>query len=190
MEAFLKEGYEPYAKRLEKEFSRTIPSIFTDEPQFSKMECMHTIKEAEEIGIPFTESLESRFLEICQTSLLKRLPELFWLKKDGSISRLRYQYGNLLSAQFAENYAGTLGAWCEEHQLMLAGHLMEESRLESQFRSVGDTMRCYAQFRFLGIEYACRCQRVYHCEASTERVQADGKKRRHQRALRRDQLEF
>lgn len=152
VEAFLKEGYEPYAKRLEKEFSRTIPSIFTDEPQFSKMECMHTIKEAEEIGIPFTESLESRFLEICQTSLLKRLPELFWLKKDGSISRLRYQYGNLLSEQFAENYAGTLGAWCEEHQLMLAGHLMEESRLESQFRSVGDTMRCYAQFQLPGID--------------------------------------
>ena len=82
IQEFLRLTHEVYFQTVGEKFGEVIPSIFTDEPQFSKMECMHTIKEAEEIGIPFTESLESRFLEICQTSLLKRLPELFWLKKE------------------------------------------------------------------------------------------------------------
>lgn len=149
---FLDVAYEPYAKMLGEEFSKTIPSIFTDEPQYTRMESLKNAESAEEVGIPYTEGLETAFKEKCGRSLLDHLPELFWCGSDGNVSSFLYDYMNLLSDKFAESYAGVLSAWCEKHNIMLTGHLMEESGLETQLRSAGEAMRSYARFQMPGID--------------------------------------
>lgn len=149
---FLEVAYEPYAEILGDEFSKTIPSIFTDEPQYTRMESLKGAESLEEVGIPYTEGLETAFREKCGRSLLDHLPELFWCDGDGSINCLLYDYMNFLADRFAESYAGVLGEWCEKNNIMLTGHLMEESGLETQLRSAGEVMRSYVKFQMPGID--------------------------------------
>lgn len=149
---FLETSYEPYYNILGQEFSRTIPSIFTDEPQFTKMQSLREGDIPEEVGIPYTDRMEKDFQEIYGESLLDHLPEIFWNIEGGKISPIRYRYLNLAADEFSQNYCGVLGKWCEDHNIMLAGHLMEESGLESQLRSVGDAMRSYQYFQMPGID--------------------------------------
>lgn len=149
---FLETSYEPYYKILGQEFSRTVPSIFTDEPQFTKMQSLRKGDVPEEVGIPYTDRMERDFQELYKESLLGRLPEIFWNLEDGRTSCIRYRYLNLAADEFSRNYCGVLGKWCEAHNIMLTGHLMEEASLESQLRSVGDAMRSYKYFQMPGID--------------------------------------
>lgn len=151
-EKFLEVSYEPYAGILGDEFSRTVPSIFTDEPQFTRMQSMKSARIPGETGIPYTDRLDVLYRERYGEGLLEKLPEIFWPDESGVISCVRYRYMNLLADQFAESYTGVLSGWCGKHNIMLAGHLMEENGLENQIRSVGDTMRSYARFQFPGID--------------------------------------
>lgn len=151
-EKFTEVGYEPYARLLGEEFSKTVPSIFTDEPQYTRMESMRSAESMEETGIPYTDNFEALFIGRYGKSLLEHLPEVFWDDCDGRVGPVRYDYMNLLCDQFAENYAGVLGKWCGEHHIMLTGHLMEESGLETQLRSAGEVMRSYAKFQMPGID--------------------------------------
>ncbi|MFT3982849.1 MAG: glycosyl hydrolase [Lachnospiraceae bacterium] len=153
IERFAKVSYEPYYDVLGSEFSKSIPSIFTDEPQFPKAEFMKSGDDPQEVGLPYTESMETEFIERYGKSFIDHLPEMFWDWEDiKSEAVLKYQYFNLLADRFAKSYAGTLGTWCEEHNIMLTGHLMEEGGLEKQMRSVGDVMRCYFYFQKIGID--------------------------------------
>lgn len=149
---FAQVGYEPYYEALGEEFSVTIPSIFTDEPQFAKLQNMADGGVPQEAGIPYTECLEAVFREKFGLELLDILPEIFWEKADGTPASNRYRYMNAVADLFAQSYAGTLSQWCEEHHIMLTGHLMEEGSLEKQARSVGDAMRSYRYFQMPGID--------------------------------------
>lgn len=152
VEKFVEVGYEPYAEILRDEFSGTVPSIFTDEPQYTRMESLSSGMDKQEIGIPYTDSFNLLFEERYGSRMLSCLPEIFWPDQEGRVSSVPYDYMNLLADQFAESYAGVLGKWCEQNHLMLAGHLMEENGLENQLRSAGDVMRSYAKFQMPGID--------------------------------------
>ncbi len=152
IKTFTELGYEPYNRAVGEHFSKTIPSIFTDEPQFIKYQNFEDGRRKEEIGIPYSDDFQDEFLHRYQKSLLECLPEIFWENANGQAATVRYQYLNLLSDRFAESYVKTLSDWCEEHNIMLTGHLMEEGALEKQIRSVGDTMRSYQFFHKAGID--------------------------------------
>ena len=136
-EKFLEVSYEPYAQILGDEFSRTVPSIFTDEPQFTRMQSMKSAKAPGETGIPYTDRFDELYREHYGEGLLEKLPEIFWPDESGVISCVRYRYMNLLADQFAESYTGVLSDWCGKHNIMLAGHLMEENGLLIQVADTG-----------------------------------------------------
>lgn len=152
IEAFVESTYEPYYQAVGREFSQSIPSIFTDEPQFTKVQNFKDGAVLEEVGIPFTDGFEEEFRRKYHFSLLDHLPEVFWMGAEGRAFKTRYCYYEVLSGRFADAYAGTLGQWCDRHEIMLTGHLMEESTLEGQLRSVGEAMRSYQYFQMAGID--------------------------------------
>lgn len=150
--AFTEECHEKYFEAVGEEFSVSIPSIFTDEPQFTKLQNMESGESLQEVGIPFTEGLEEELQRRYQVDLLGNLPEIFWEWADGRPASLRYRYLNAVADRFADSYVGTLGKWCENHEIILTGHVMEEDGLEKQSRCVGDAMRCYRYFQMPGID--------------------------------------
>lgn len=155
IERFIEVTHEAYYKELGQEFGRSIPSIFTDEPQFCHKTRLNYAEDRTEVIIPFTDDLEDTFCAVYGHSLLDSLPELFWELGEDKVSAVRYQYHDHICERFASAFADTIGDWCKEHDLMLTGHMMEEPTLKSQTAALGEAMRSYRSFQLPGIDMLC-----------------------------------
>lgn len=152
---FLRVTHEVYYRAFGQDFGDLIPSIFTDEPQFSRKEVLGFAEERKEVCVPYTDSFEDSFRAAYGESFLDHLPELFWELPDGKYSVVRYRYHDLLTELFARSFSDQIGAWCEAHRIQLTGHMMEEPRLQSQTAALGEAMRHYRGFQVPGIDMLC-----------------------------------
>lgn len=155
IERFIEVTHERYKEVLSDEFDQTIPSIFTDEPQFSAKHTLRFADDLSDVTLPWTDDLPDTFRETYGEDLIGGIPELFWDKADGSASVLRYHYHDHLSERFTNAFADTVGAWCRENGIALTGHMMEEPTLESQTVALGEAMRAYRGFGIPGIDMLC-----------------------------------
>ncbi|HEY8499186.1 MAG TPA: hypothetical protein VIL89_01090, partial [Clostridia bacterium] len=149
---FIEVTHERYYEVLGEEFSKSVPAIFTDEPQFVMKQSLKDPYSRQEAGIPYTDSFEESFKKRFKCSFLDKLPEIFWEPEGGKISQIRYWYHEHAAELFAVSFADTLGKWCREHNIMLTGHMMAEETLESQTRALGEAMRAYRSFDLPGID--------------------------------------
>ena len=155
IQRFIEVTHEAYYKELGEEFGKSIPAIFTDEPQFCHKTRLNYAADQMEVIIPYTDDLEETFTETYGHSLLDSLPELFWERQEEMVSQIRYQYHDHICERFASAFADTIGTWCKEHNLMLTGHMMEEPTLKSQTAALGEAMRSYRSFQLPGIDMLC-----------------------------------
>ena len=154
IEQFIEVTHEVYARELQDEFGKSIPSIFTDEPQFAKKGTLPFAHSKDAVAIPWTPDLEDTYKATYGESLIEKLPELFWELKEG-VSLTRYRYHDHVAERFASAFADTCGKWCEEHGIHLTGHMMDEPTLRSQTCALGDAMRSYRSFGLPGIDMLC-----------------------------------
>lgn len=157
---FIEVTHEKYYQAVGEEFGKTIPAIFTDEPQFPHKQFLGYAHSEQDVILPFTDDFEDTFRNEYHVSLLAHLPELLWEYSNGRASEIRYRYHNHLAERFAEAFADQIGEWCEEHGIMLCGHMMEEPTLYSQTRALGEVMRSLRSFHLPGIDMLCD-QREY-----------------------------
>ena len=73
---FLKVTHEKYKEAVGEEFGKTIPSIFTDEPQFGRKHQLGTAVSEEEIMLPFTDDLPRTYKEKYGESQTQALGEV------------------------------------------------------------------------------------------------------------------
>jgi hypothetical protein len=153
---FIRVTYERYEKYFAADFGALIPAIFTDEPQFSQKETLDFARDDQDISLPWTTDIEETYKTAYQgESLTEALPELLWDLSGGAVSKARYHYHDHLAERFAVAFADQCGAWCEEHGIMLTGHMMDEPTLESQTNTLGEAMRSYRSFHLPGIDMLC-----------------------------------
>lgn len=152
---FIEVTYERYLETVGEDFGGVVPAIFTDEPQFTRMQCLGFAGETKEVVLPWSEDVPRTFYEAYGEDLLAHLPELLWELPAGEISTVRYHYHDHIAERFAQAFADQCGAWCEQHGLMLTGHMMEEPTLHSQTCALGDAMRSYRSFQLPGIDMLC-----------------------------------
>ena len=155
IDKFIELTHEKYYAELGEDFGDSIPAIFTDEPQFTHKETLNFARQKKEVTLPFTDDLEESFQNTYKVSLLAHLPELIWELPEGKISTIRYRYHDHVSERFTQAFADNIGSWCEEHNIMLTGHMMEEPSLKSQTAALGETMRSYRSFQLPGIDILC-----------------------------------
>ena len=152
---FIRVTYDRYLEYFKDDFGGVVPAIFTDEPQFAHKTTLGFADEIKDVTLPWTADLPTTFLESYHDEdLIMHLPELVWEKQDG-VSRIRYLYHDHIAERFASAFADQCGAWCENHGLMLTGHMMEEPTLRSQTSALGDAMRSYRGFQLPGIDMLC-----------------------------------
>lgn len=154
IEKFIEVTHEAYKKRFSSEFSKTIPSVFTDEPQFTRKNTLNNSMDKSDVVIPWTDDFPDTYKETYEEDILDLLPELFWEKR-GEISTARYHYHDHISERFASAFADTCGEWCRANNIALTGHMMEEPTLMSQTAALGDCMRSYRGFDIPGIDMLC-----------------------------------
>ena len=157
VEKFIEVTHERYFETVGDEFDKTVPSIFTDEPQFTRKRRLGKSVSGPKdfIYLPWTDKAETIFKEQFGVDPFDVFPEFVWEKADGSVSVNRYHYHELITELFASAFADTVGSWCRAHNLALTGHMMEEPRLFSQTASIGEAMRSYRGFDLPGIDMLC-----------------------------------
>ena len=155
IERFIEVTHEKYRATVGDEFGKTVPAIFTDEPQFMRKGTLAFADSRQTVHLPWTDDLEETFVAAYGDSLVEHLPELLWDLPNGEISLTRYHYHDHISERFAVAFADTCGDWCKANGIELTGHMMEEPTLHSQTAAIGDCMRSYRGFGIPGIDMLC-----------------------------------
>ena len=152
IENFVKLTHERYKAVIGDEFGKTVPAIFTDEPQFKRKRAFNYPTDERPGIMPYTTDLNDTYKAAYGIDLIDHLPEIFFDKPDGEVSRVRYYYHDHISERFASAFADTVGKWCDDNGIKLTGHMMQEPSLLSQTAAIGDCMRSYRGFALPGID--------------------------------------
>ncbi len=155
VEKFRDTTHEAYFKNVGEDFGKSIHAIFTDEPQVSRRSYLENSTDKNAVILAFTDDFDATYKAAYGDSILEKLPELVWEKKNNGCAKTRYNYMDHISHCFSTSFAGTLGEWCDAHNIALAGHMMEEPTLHSQSDSLGEAMRNYRSFKIPGIDMLC-----------------------------------
>ena len=155
IEKFIEVTHEKYKAKVGSEFDKTVPAIFTDEPQFTRKTVLNNSFDKMDITMPWTDKVPELYKEAYGTDIFDTLPEIFWDLKDSAPSIHRYRYHDFIAELFAQAFADTVGSWCDENNIALTGHMMEEPTLRSQTAALGEAMRSYRSFRLPGIDMLC-----------------------------------
>lgn len=152
---FVEVTHQRYYEAVGADFGKTIPAIFTDEPQTASKRTLNFAEENKDVSLPFTDTLPDSFRAAYGYDLLDKLPELFWELPEGRVSTARYHYHDHVAERFAQAFADVIGSWCKEHDLMMTGHMMNECNLWAQTIATGEAMRSYRGFGLPGIDMLC-----------------------------------
>jgi len=155
LERFVEVTHERYHATVGQHFGKTIPAIFTDEPQHLFKQRFDHARHGVDRVLPATTDFFDTYRTRYGADLLDALPELFWELPQHRPSLARIHYHDHVTERFADAYARTLARWCERNGLLLTGHMMEEPTLESQTRATGEAMRSLAHFQLPGIDLLC-----------------------------------
>lgn len=155
VEEFVKTTYEAYYKNVGEDFDKSIPAIFTDEPQVIGKAYKNDADDKNNIHIAYTDDFDETYKAKFGESIIEKLPELIWEKRDNGCARTRYRYHDHLSERFVSAFVDTIGSWCEKHNIAFTGHMMQEPTLRSQVGSLGEAMRCYRNFQIPGMDLLC-----------------------------------
>jgi hypothetical protein len=161
-EAFLKSTHEKYAAKCGDRLGKSIKGIFTDEPhRGALLDGFSMYREDGAFCAPYTQKLFEEFKKRFGYDLKAKLPELF-LQLDGQrVSPVKWHYVELLQQLFLENFAIPCKAWCEEHNLILNGHILHEDNLTSQTAMSGSMMRYYEHMTWPGVDVLGKDNRNY-----------------------------
>lgn len=155
VERFIQVTHERYYGALGEEFGKSIPAIFTDEPQIKGSMALPDGESEADVTLSYTDDLSETYEKEYGTALLDVLPELLWELPDGKFSLHRYRYHDHLAERFVSAYCDTIAGWCGEHGIAMTGHYMSEPTLYSQTLRLGEAMRCYRNQQLPGVDILC-----------------------------------
>lgn len=144
--------YEAFKREVGEDFGKSIPAIFTDEPQTVAGKNLKSGFDKKRMDNPWTWDFHETFKQAYGFDLTERLPEIFYRCVDESDMSPRYYYFRHLADRFAESFIDNLGNWCEKNNIMFTGHLMQEDSLIEITNRCFDPMRMYKSMQLPGID--------------------------------------
>ena len=128
VDAFIRETHEKYYERFSQSFGNELVGFFTDEPQYYSQKT------------PYSKIVYNDFLQR-GWDIKKDLIYLFVDDTDGYSFKM--QYYSTINRLYNENYYKKLYLWCENHNVKLTGHTVEESGLAHQMCCCAGAMPTY-----------------------------------------------
>ena len=148
---FIKATHQEYRKRCGQHFGKTVPGIFTDEPNYSYG---HD-------HVAWTEKLPAVFRKRYGYDVLDHLPEFFYDPAGRTFSRARYHYFDCIAFLFADAFSRQIGQWCAANGIQSTGHALSEDTLSSQVRAGGSCMRFYEHMQAPGMDLLTERWRIW-----------------------------
>lgn len=155
VDRFVEVTHEKYKDCAGDEFDKTVPAIFTDEPQFTRKAVLNNSFDKMDMVMPWTDKVPELYKKAYGADIFATLPELFWDLPKSKPSVHRYRYHDFISELFSSSFADNIGGWCRKNGIALTGHMMEEQTLHSQCAALGEAMRSYRGFDIPGIDMLC-----------------------------------
>lgn len=155
VDRFVEVTHERYKSCVGDEFDKTVPAIFTDEPQFTHKSVLNNSFDKMDMIMPWTDRVSELYEKAYGADIYATLPELFWDLPESKPSVHRYRYHDFISELFSSSFADNIGSWCRKNGIALTGHMMEEPTLRSQCAALGEAMRSYRGFDIPGIDMLC-----------------------------------
>lgn len=154
IEDFVKITHERYKEVVGEDFGKSIPAIFTDEPQVTHKKCLDFATQKKAIVLPYTTDFDDTYKATYGESFLEKLPEVVWELPEG-VSPVRYRYHDHAAERFISAFCDTVGDWCKKNGIYATGHMMEEPTLQSQTVAIGEAMRAYRSLTLPGVDMLC-----------------------------------
>lgn len=146
---FIESTYERYYQRFKRWIDKTIPGIFTDEPNYlSGQESLNYP------AVPWTNRFPEFFKSKIGYNITDHLPSLFF--DVGEYQKIRHDFWRTLTELFIESYSKQIYEWCDKHGLKYTGHYLAEESITSQIRVAGAVMPHYEYMHIPGIDHLCR----------------------------------
>ena len=120
--------HEQYSKRFRKEFGKTIRGFFYDEPFVLHYQFVPGFN-----YLPWTPGLPERFLATYGYDFRDWMPVLLYKSKNPKAEQVRQDFWNLIEEISSTAFSKTLADWCEEHNLLSAGHCVGEEIIHQKF---------------------------------------------------------
>lgn len=171
VDKFIDTTYKSFRDNVGDEFGKTIPFIFTDEPQIAWNDIMDSGFTTKKIIKPWTHDFDKTYKEKFGEDIIDSLPEIYFAMKGDGGKRTRYNYYRHISELFSESYMDNIASWCGENGIMFTGHAIGEDAMLEAVMNVCDIMRTYKNMHLPGIDMLCddrafitpkQCQSVVH----------------------------
>ncbi|MEM3648889.1 MAG: hypothetical protein QW506_06980, partial [Thermoproteota archaeon] len=154
---FLDLAYKPYVDLFKKHIGRTVPGVFTDEPNFSssrpppRQAMPPRGPRIPPFSVPWTDGLPEKFKQLNGYDLTDHLPKLFFDFED--YMKVRYDFWRTVTLLFLESFSKQIYEWCDKNNLKFTGHYLSEDDLLGQTIRIGAAMPHYEYQHVPGIDH-------------------------------------
>ncbi|MDI4643380.1 glycosyl hydrolase [Cohnella hashimotonis] len=150
---FIERTHERYKARFGASFGKTIPAVFTDEPEVSPGNLFQA-----ETAVPFSYWFAAQFADRAGYDLIAHLPLLFQDAEDGTgelrdAKEVRADYYRIMFELWRDNYVIPLGEWCRSNGLAFTGHYLEHQWPIPWVRFSPGIMSLYEYMDWPGIDF-------------------------------------
>lgn len=139
VEKFINLTHEQYKESFGDDFAKKIKGFFTDEPQYQRW------------NTPYTPMIAKYFQEVYGQDILDLLGLLF-VEKEG-YRTFRYRYWKGMQELMLRSFAEMVYNWCEDNDVELTGHYVEEVTMGYQIMCCGGCMPFYEYEHIPGIDW-------------------------------------
>ena len=152
VQKFIDVTHETYKRWVGDEFDKSVPAMFTDEPQHTFVNTLISHDAKIVLTAPWTFDLPKSYKKAYGEDIIATIPELFWDLPHNKPSLARYRYHDHVCQRMSDAFMALCGKWCDKNGIKLTGHLMGEDTLYMQTWTVGEVMRNYKHFGYVGID--------------------------------------
>ena len=142
---FLNITHEEYYKRFGDRFGTSLKGFFTDEPQFG-----NGFRHKSEWSNLFPDEFKKRY----GYDLIENLPALFYKTENYTV--VRNDFHVMVSDMFCTAFLKQMYDWCNDHNCMITGHLINEQDIEAQMCGTNGVMPAYEYFHEPGVDWLGR----------------------------------
>lgn len=144
---FINSTHNKYKKAVGKDFGKTVPGFYTDEP------AMHYYHMGlDNLVIPWTSKMFKIFRERRGYDLKPYLPALYTTMGEIT-SKIRYDFWRTLTEQYSESYYKQIRDWCDANGVLFTGHLLGEEWLRVHARCEGNIFKHLKHLHVTGVDH-------------------------------------
>lgn len=136
VEYFIKCTHEKYYEKFAQYFGNVIVGIFTDEPAVG-YSCKND-------SIPYYDEMPRDYQKECGRDFYEDIKNLY-----PELSRICMK---IIAKRFGECYLDRLKKWCDDHKILMTGHLMNDTTPFRSVKSSGNLLQNLSRFALPGID--------------------------------------